>query len=216
MSAAGEPAAAREPYRFTLETARPLTRRGIRRARERPGRPLYVPPPRAANGIDALGPIVAIRRASPLRKHELARYAGVPPWVIHALEVLGKPCLRLRVEHLIRVSDALGCAPVDLIPGLGITATLYRRRFAKVRAGEVPGRAPTQDELERLEQVPDEEARRILTGQEYDLWSLRAEGKSLDECATAMKRPIATVKAARTRMRRKFLDRKSTRLNSSH
>jgi hypothetical protein len=69
---------------------------------------------------------------------ELSRYAGVPLVAVTRLERLRASAAHLTVGQIVRVADALRVAPLDLVPGLAVSAVQWRRREAVARAGDDP------------------------------------------------------------------------------
>ena len=79
------------------------------------------------------GRLYEIRAKAKLSQARLAVYAGVSPATIAALERLDGPKLRrVTLGELVRLADALGgnVTPLDLVPGLAVSANRYRRKHA--------------------------------------------------------------------------------------
>jgi transcriptional regulator with XRE-family HTH domain len=79
-------------------------------------------------------PLERIRQSRGLSQVQVAALAGVSVQTVHRIEGTGLAGLQLGT--LIRVADALGVAPVELVPGLAGS----RRRPAQGRGGEADRR----------------------------------------------------------------------------
>jgi DeoR/GlpR family transcriptional regulator of sugar metabolism len=82
------------------------------------------------------GPCFYMRRKAKMNRETLARYAGVSQDTVRRLDQLTRTVLLVKVGDVVRVADALGCAPIALLPGLRYSAVDYRHREAVVRAAE--------------------------------------------------------------------------------
>jgi transcriptional regulator with XRE-family HTH domain len=100
-----------------------------------------------------------MRKAADMSVEALARHAGVTMETVRRLEQLGPQVGLVKIRDIVRVADALGCAPLALVPGLAYSAKAYRHREAVVRAAEREAGADVEALIvERGAQVPEREA----------------------------------------------------------
>ncbi len=108
-------------------------------------RPSRSKPPHPEEAGKALTPLVRLLSTGGITRIELSACSGVNLQALKSIADNGEAVYRLPVSTLVRVAVALGCAPVELIPSLGMrprTGLLWERGvFRLKRVGDrVAGR----------------------------------------------------------------------------
>jgi transcriptional regulator with XRE-family HTH domain len=86
-------------------------------------------------------PLAKMRAEAEMSREQVARYAGVSMATVKRLEQLGRDAGKVVLGDVVKVADALGCSPLDIVPGMRYSARAYRHREALVRGAKERERA---------------------------------------------------------------------------